>query len=185
MFSGIYNAVTGKSEYGEAPYTSVQLENKIEKRVYPSANWVCTKTTTTQADNNSQSTLFRKLFKYIQGENDGSNKIAMTVPVTTQVITNEDSVESEMGFYIGSAYQSNPPAPTNSEVYILPQERTIYTRTIGGFMNNETWKAEAEDLKKELEGMGISFDKDRYFKVGYDAPFKFWNRRNEVWYPAK
>ena len=27
------SAVTGKSEYGEAPYTSVQLENKVVKLI--------------------------------------------------------------------------------------------------------------------------------------------------------
>jgi len=179
-----FSSVTGQNEYGEAPYTSIQLENEIEKRVYPLTNWVCTKKPATQAESNSQSSLFWKLFKYIDGGNVDSTKIPMTVPVTTAVSGNGDNLELEMCFYIGSAHQANPPAPTNPAVYISPQQRTIYTRTIGGYMNSASWMKEASDLATMLQGMEVALNMDRYFKVGYDAPFKFWNRRNEVWYPA-
>jgi len=185
MLSSIYHSVTGQNEYNEAPYTATQLENGVQKRVYSSVKWACTNKTTSVENSDSQTSgLFWRLFKYIDGLNADNSKIAMTVPVTTEVKTNGDEMEMEMCFYISPDHQANPPAPTNPEVYITQAERTIYTRTIGGYMNQEKWAREAEQLNEILGGMGLTFNTDRYWKVGYDAPYKFWNRRNEVWYEA-
>ena len=54
-------------------------------------------------------------------------------------------------------------------------------RTVGGFMNESKWKKELEDLDQLIEAKGLKVDKSHHYTNGYDAPFKLWNRRNEVW----
>jgi len=45
------------------------------------------------------------------------------------------------------------------------------------------------ELVKFLDSKGISYKKEKdmpvHYNVGYDAPYKFWNRRNEVWVVAE
>merc|ERR1711970_36916 len=169
------------STYKEAPYTETQIDNEIYERTYPMKKWVCTRLDVDQVEDGHQGTMFWKLFQYIDGENAEQREIPMTVPVTTKVSGN-GPYELEMCFYINSEEQNNPPTPTNPDVYIQQASRTIYTRTIGGYMNTRSWETESDYVKSKLQTLGISFDGSRYWKVGYDAPFKFWNRRNEVWY---
>ena len=48
-------------------------------------------------------------------------------------------------------------------------------------MNEEKWKKELDSLDALIEKQGLKIDKSHYYTNGYDAPFKMWNRRNEVW----
>ena len=70
------------------------------------------------------------LFRYISGENDANTKINMTIPVSSKwKKLQNNSFEKEMCFYLDETYQSNPPQPTNSEVYIVNRPAmTVYTR---------------------------------------------------------
>lgn len=74
--------------------------------------------------------MFMKLFRYISGANEGNKEIKMTVPVSTKwTIINDNSYEKEMCFYLDEKHQSNPPNPTDSEVYIINRpQMTIFTR---------------------------------------------------------
>lgn len=128
-------------------------------------------------------------------------KIPMTVPVSMlNKDLDEETVEQEMSFYVDEKHQENPPKPNNPNVYITTRpELTVYTRylhdgiigsyqyyyflprTVGGFMNQAKWKKEMEELDKLIEAKELKVDKSHYYTNGYDAPFKLWNRRNEVW----
>jgi len=91
-------------------------------------------------------------------------------------------MEQEMSFYVDTKHQENPPKPNNPNLYITTRpELTVYTRTVGGFMNEEKWRKEMEELDKLIESKGLKIDKSHYYTNGYDAPFKLWNRKNEVW----
>ena len=75
----------------EASYNVVQKNDIYEIRYYSDRLIV---QVANKGDNNS----FRKLFKYISGENKNSEKIAMTVPVTQ---TKKDD-QMFMQFYLPS-----------------------------------------------------------------------------------
>merc|ERR1712126_382185 len=62
------------------------------------------------------------------------------------------------------------------------EERKIFTRKVGGWMDSEKWAREAEELKVVLAKKGFNFSNESLYQVGYDAPSKVWNRRNEVWF---
>jgi len=136
-------------------------------------------------DSDPKNGMFWALFQYIQGSNSEGLKIDMTTPVTTQVTNGgvENSLTYEMCFYIGAAHQESTPEPTDERVYIKTEaERKIFTRKVGGWMNPEKWEREAESLKQLLTENGSSFSSESHYQVGYDAPSKMWNRRNEVWF---
>ncbi len=67
------------------------------------------------------SPMFRRLFNYISGQNDKSQKIAMTAPVSVLIEPGSGpNCEStfSMAFYIPPALQAQPPQPTGAEVSI-------------------------------------------------------------------
>ena len=43
------------------------------------------------------------------------------------------------------------------------------------------WKKEMEELDELIKSKELKIDESHYYTNGYDAPFKLWNRRNEVW----
>merc|ERR1712142_911468 len=150
------------TDYETAPYTNIGGvgQNGVEERVYPARKWVCAKKISRAGDSDAKSGMFWSLFKYIQGANSGEVKIDMTTPVTTMVEedTDTDNLVYEMCFYIGAAHQSNPPTPSNTRVYIKEEEeRKIFTRKVGGWMDSEKWAREAEELKVVLAKKRLQF----------------------------
>lgn len=57
-------------------------------------------------------------------------------------------------------------------------------RQFGGFTEDDTWIEQARNLANSLKDK-TDFEKDYYFTAGYDAPFKLFNRTNEVWFIKK
>ena len=60
---------------------------------------------------------------------------------------------------------------------------TLYYRYA---MEDGVWIKEAESFAKILENTDYSgaVDFSNFYTAGYDSPWKFWNRRNEVMYLA-
>merc|ERR1711915_179159 len=164
-------SITGE----QVPYTVIsQMAGGVEEREYPPVSWVCTNGT-----DEHQRSMFGLLFNYIQGSNADSVKIPMTSPVPVSL---SSTGIREMCFYLAGneAY----PKPTDSKVYISRQKgtRNILTRKVGGFMNEEKWMKEKEDLAKILKEEGVEINQERFFMVGYNEPSQLFNRRNEVWF---
>merc|ERR1712130_388125 len=173
------------TEYTTAPYTVTAgpFEGGLEERTYPSMMWVCNKRTESDFADGQTSKLFWPLFQYIQGSNVGNLTIPMTTPVTTLVESEENvGFSLEMCFFLGSTRNSWP-APTALSVYLQQApERQIITRKLGGYMNTARWREEETAVREILTGLSKTVDDNRIYRVGYDAPIKFWNRRNEVWF---
>ncbi|XP_042872142.1 heme-binding protein 1-like [Penaeus japonicus] len=171
--------------YEEPIYNTTHLYPGYQERVYAPSKWVCTEHTAHSDDDDVTEVMFWKLFRYISGDNDRSEKIDMTIPVTTEFTKGGATNQYEMCFYIGLEHQSNPAIPTDAQVTI--QERpqlTVLTRTIGGYVeDDEEWLEEASRLAEIIKANnGETVSLSHMYWVGYDAPFKFWNRRNEVWF---
>jgi len=59
-------------------------------------------------------------------------------------------------------------------------------RSFSGFaMKYDKWRDQAAALGAALEKDGLLFYKEMYWTAGYDAPFKVFNRHNEVWFVPK
>merc|ERR1711915_188336 len=157
----------------QVPYTVIrQMAGGVEEREYPPVSWVCTNGT-----DEHQRSMFGLLFNYIQGSNADSVKIPMTSPVPVSL---SSTGIREMCFYLTG---TNPhPEPTDSKVYIIQQDgaRNIFTRKLGGSMNEAKWMKEKEDLANILKEEGVDISQERFFMVQYDEPSQLFNRRNEV-----
>ncbi len=64
-------------------------------------------------------------------------------------------------------------------------EIEIATIRFGGFASVDDWINKRDELIKALGDESSKYDIVNMVTAGYDAPFKFFNRRNEVWLMKK
>ncbi|XP_050413705.1 heme-binding protein 2 [Patella vulgata] len=167
-------------------YTVLEdVQGKYQKRRYQASNWVTTQLLDMDYQV-AQSTMFRKLFLYISGNNTRGEKIAMTSPVITRLIPGPGpACESNftMSFYISNTV-ANPPTPTDTTVKLTQLPALVaYVRSFPGFATSDLWVQEATQLAQDLNGK--SFNSAYFYTAGYDGPFRVVNRHNEVWFLAE
>ncbi|XP_063059775.1 heme-binding protein 2 [Engraulis encrasicolus] len=132
---------------------------------------------------------FRRLFQYISGSNEDGVKIEMTAPVLVRIPEETKMWEPAvytLSFLLPSAYQDNPPAPTNDKLYFTEMpDMEVYVRSYGGWMLSVTSRLHAHLLTKELQRAQAKYNHTYHYGVGYDSPLKLLNRHNEVWYVSE
>ena len=124
----------------EAPYDVVDKNEVYEIRKYSDR---LAAETITSGSNNS----FRKLFNYISGRNQTSERISMTTPVT-QV---EKNGSMSMQFYLPSKFNSsNAPKPTREDVSLITVEGGYYAvLRYSGRASDKNFVKHVEILEKE------------------------------------
>ncbi len=138
---------------------------------------------------------FRRLFRYITGENDGGAEISMTAPVQVAepqgaeiaMTAPVQSVNTEQGWTIsfvvpGKYTWDTVPQPTNPDVYLrqaAPGKITAVIRFSGRWTEKNALKARNE-LYKKLEEANVS-PISKPIIAAYNSPFSIpWFRRNEI-----
>ncbi|XP_076469144.1 heme-binding protein 2-like [Babylonia areolata] len=181
MFGLIKTMVRGLQK---PEYKVVCKTERYEERCYLPAKWVSTTVKGISLEE-GMSKGFRRLFRYISGENENNVKVEMTAPVTTWVEPGEGpNCESSftVAFYIPSEHQANPPKPSSSLVFIEDRPQfSAYVTTFGGFASEKIWVQKAVELGDAI-GDHSQFNDAQYFTAGYDPPFKPFGRTNEVWF---
>jgi len=162
-------------------YTVLEQHSDYEIRSYPAITWVST-TELSRIQRVAQYNAFMRLFRYISGKNDKEQKIAMTVPVRTQITKTENGTLLEMSFMVPAEFASNPPVPTDEKVTIQEENSTNYAvRTFKGYIWRQgRWTEEAKKLADSVKN-DETVDKTTFYLLGYDAPFEVFDRRNEIW----
>lgn len=151
------------------------LTRKAEIRRYPALIVAQTEMEAkTYSENSSMG--FRRVAGYIFGGNEKGQKIAMTTPVIMEMGT-----QTEMAFVMPKQYDMDAlPNPSNPQVKIAKQqERTLAVLRFGGYSDDAKISEKAQELKALLQKEGIAF-KDQLIYMGYNAPWDFIGRRNEV-----
>ncbi len=154
------------------------LENKdgqIEIRTYEQS--IIARTSIYGDYKESSGTGFRKLAGYIFGGNNKGKKIAMTSPVWMS----NDSKNSEMHFIMPSDYEMNElPKPLDNTVMLDVFNGGRYAAIrFGGFANEEKIESYQKKLIQWLEENDYEPSGESFY-VGYNSPFKIYNRRNEI-----
>ncbi|XP_075719078.1 heme-binding protein 2-like [Rhinoderma darwinii] len=166
-------------------YQLVKQYDNFEHRDYEETRWV---TTSLKQDMIGIGMVisFRRLFSYITGKNAEGLNINMTVPVVINIPSKQQTAgNSTMCFFVPHEVE-NPPAPTDPAVYLETfASASVYVKTFGGYALDFMYAKQAKTLAEELRAHGLTFDDTYFLRVGYNDPFTFLNRHNEVWYIAK
>ena len=149
-------------------YEIIKSINDFEIRFYPPA--MKAKVT---SDRN-----FAKLFRYISGNNENNEKIAMTAPV---YMTSKNGINT-MEFVLPSKYsEKNKVEPIDKDIEVYLSKPGYYAAIrFGGYSNSDKVKKHHDLLMKKLLENGLKpYDEDPV-SLSYNSPYKFFNRRNEV-----
>lgn len=191
---------TGCSVFGirsaeEASYVVLEQQGDFELREY--ASLVVVETTIDGEFKDAGGQAFKRLFGYISGENNGSQKIAMTAPViastegdadgekidmTAPVIAEEQQGGWRYAFVLPAGYTlDSAPTPLNPDVRI----REIKTRRVAALSYSGRWNQSAfgEHAKRLLDWLQLKQIEPASLprSAAYDPPWTIpFLRRNEV-----
>jgi hypothetical protein len=162
-------------------YRVVKKEDGFEIRFYPKATFATIRST---GSNYKQvaSGGFRKLAGYIFGGNDQNKSIAMTAPVRMEM----SEKGSAMSFVMPEKYDmTSLPKPKDATVEIK-QSEPVYAAVIafGGYANDEKINDYTNQLVTLLQKKNIKIIGRSNF-LGYNAPFQFIGRKNEISIPIE
>lgn len=162
-------------------YRLVLKEEGFEIRFYPSATFAKINSPGTNYKSVASSG-FNKLAGYIFGGNDQGKSIAMTAPVRMEM----SDKGSTMSFVMPEKYQaSDLPKPKDASVQIVKSSpQYVAVIRFGGYADDEKINEHRAILLKLIENKGIKVTGEYTF-LGYNAPFQFWGRTNEVAIPIE
>lgn len=175
IFFQIY-AVMSIAKSETQPYKVIKVEKDYEVRHYPPATMAMI-TSSAKSYKELGSSGFSKLAGYIFGGNQEKKQIAMTSPVHMDI---GESI-STMAFVMPAKYtKENLPLPNNSEVTIktIPEEYVAAIK-FGGIASSNDIKKNTTILENSLKANHLSYYGNFRF-LGYDSPYKFFRRRNEI-----
>jgi hypothetical protein len=176
-----YKLVSSNLKTENQKYRLVHQEAKFEIRFYPAATFAKIYSQGTNYKSVASSG-FNKLAGYIFGGNDQSKSIAMTAPVRMEI----GDKGSTMSFVMPEKYQeSDLPKPKDSGVHIVKSSpQYVAVIRFGGYADDEKIKEKRDELLDLIQKKGIKVVGEYSF-LGYNAPFQFWGRKNEVVIPVE
>jgi len=130
----------------------------------------------TKGYKNSSSKGFSILAGYIFGGNERNEKISMTSPVA---MTLEDSMT--MLFMVPKELKKEMlPKPNQSLIKFKKEPaKTVAAISFNGWANDKKIEKYKQKLKSALDAEGIAYS-ERFYFLGYNAPYEVFNRKNEV-----
>ncbi|ARV07936.1 soul heme-binding protein [Polaribacter sp. SA4-10] len=157
------------------PYVVDKKYDTFEIRSYEATLFTSVKLST-KGYKNSSSKGFSILAGYIFGNNERNEKIAMTSPVTMAL---EDSMT--MMFMVPKELKKEMlPKPNQSGIEFKEEPaKTVAAINFNGWANDKKIEKFKQQLKLALDAEGIPYY-DRFYFLGYNAPYEFFNRKNEV-----
>lgn len=184
-------SVFGIQSVKEAGYTVLVDNAPIQVRHYQAQIVAQTQVT---ADYKKASNIgFKRLFKYITGNNKKQQNIAMTAPVLQQTQTEEMAMTAPviqeksgqtwvMSFVLPAEYTlATAPIPLDPDITIkaVPGKKTAVLQ-YSGFLSEQTINAKSTELKTWLDSNGYKAT-SLARSAGFDPPWTLpFFRRNEI-----
>ena len=162
-------------------YRVVKKEHGFEVRFYPKATFAIIRSSGANYKQVASSG-FRKLAGYIFGGNNQNKSIAMTAPVRMEM----SEKGSAMSFVMPEKYDmASLPKPNDASVEIKQSEDS-YAAVIafGGYANDEKIDVYKNKLVALLQKKNIKIIGNFNF-LGYNAPYQFIGRKNEISIPIE
>ena len=157
-------------------YRLVKRDGEVEIRFYPETV-MATVVSPDGTYRGSANRSFGRLARYIFGGNKQAERIAMTAPVHMELGTNGSS----MSFVMPSKYSMGDLPQPNDGAVSLHRVSSEYVAVLrfGGFASDAVIEAKRDVLAKLLAAKGITHTDNLRF-LGYNPPFQWFGRRNEV-----
>lgn len=187
----MFTTITFGMAIEEPSYKVIKSDGKIEIREYQP--YIIVETFISVSDMNEASNAgFRKLFKYISGNNTANADIAMTAPVTTsrsekiEMTAPVTTTPSAEGYIIGFVMplkftRATTPVPNDTSLHI----REIPSRTVAVIRFSGRWTD--SNLKEQEQSLYHWLHDNQHSPVSlpviarYDPPIMPWFlRRNEI-----
>ena len=167
--------INGQRNIERYPYVVNKKYKQFEIRTYETTLFTSVKLST-KGYKNSSSKGFSILAGYIFGNNERSEKIAMTSPVSMSL---EDS--TTMMFMVPKKFNKDMlPKPNQSGIEFKEEPaKTVAAIGFGGWANDAKIEKYKQQLKVALDAEGIKYS-NRFYFFGYNAPFEVFNRKNEI-----
>ena len=180
----------------EAEYRVLQQDGAIELREY--APSIVAETIVDADFEDAGNRAFRKLFRYIDGENVAQQEIAMTAPVSQAPAGRKIEMTAPVGqrptnggwavsFMMPSSFtMATIPRPSDPAVQVraIPSYRAAVIR-YSGFWSAERYREHLGELRAWIAAQGLEATGEPVW-ARYDPPFKPWfMRRNEVLIPVQ
>jgi hypothetical protein len=166
-----------RGAYESAPYKVLKSEGAVELREYPDLNLVVTEMQQGWQGNDGS---FMRLFRYISGDNEEQQKVAMTTPVFME--REKEKSGGQMGFVVPEKFEPDEiPKPTSGTVQVRkrPGGRFAVIR-FSGQIGQTVVENQLARLQEWIDRNGL-VSVGGYEVAGYDAP---WTpgpfRRNEI-----
>ena len=166
---------TVRADYESAPYEVESTSEKFEVRTYPALTVV---ETPMASGGNGSDGSFGRLFRYISGGNEASQKIAMTTPV----FMSGGETSTTMSFVMPAAMKTGE-APKPSDAAVKVTELAAGRFAVLRFSGSRNAKTEAEaltQLRAKMKDAGLKETGAPVFAY-FDPPWTPVSmRRNEV-----
>ncbi|XP_040207047.1 heme-binding protein 2-like [Rana temporaria] len=164
-------------------YQVLKRYNTFELRSYESTRWATTYLNTDGMGIGMMKT-FRRLFKYISGENSEGISMKMNVPVRVTVPLLDSTLNSTMSLFMPSAMMNLPTPNDRSVVLESFPPMNVYVRSFSGYAVNSDYEKHSKALTEELTALGLAFDNQFGMAAAYNDPLTFFKRHNEVWFKS-
>jgi effector-binding domain-containing protein len=190
----IYSIAGNLMAIEEAEYNVSLKDNEIEIRDYSAS--IVAEVTINGSFEDASNVAFRKLFKYISGENSSRSKIAMTAPVSQEARSEKIDMTapvSQTATGQGWAVSFMMPASFTMDTTPLPADKSVKLREIpayraaairySGTWSEKRYQEHLNILQKWVEQHNLEITGQPVW-ARYNAPFVPWfMRRNEILLP--
>lgn len=197
FFHALFFVPTGEvMALEEAKYTVIMKEGRFELRQYEP--YIVAETMVDGDFDKAGNEGFRRLFKYISGENKKKQSIAMTAPVSQEAGSEKIAMTApvsqerrgdqwRIAFVMPSEYTMDTlPQPTDPKVSL----HQVPSRRMAGITYSGSWSRERYEKHRAL--LESFMQKKKLQPIGepvlarYNSPFTLWFlRRNEVLVPVQ
>ena len=176
IFIGVqFFALKSQKNIETYPYKVTKTFDSFEIRDYESTLFTYVKLSTKNYKESSRKG-FSILAGYIFGDNDRNEKIAMTSPVA---MTLDDPIT--MLFMVPKKFKKEKlPLPNQPQIVFKKEPaKTVAAISFNGWADDDKIEQYKKNLKFALEKEGIPYT-NRFYFLGYNAPYEVFNRKNEV-----
>ena len=162
-------------------YRLVLKQDQFEIRYYPSATMATIFSNATDYKGLANNG-FRKLARYIFGGNEQKQSISMTAPVRM----NMSEKGSSMSVVMPEKFNNEALPKPNDPTIRIEQSKPVYVACISfaGYANDTKIEINKEKLLQILKEKNITTTGEYSF-LGYNAPYQFVGRTNEIIIPIE